>query len=105
MTVVEALAERLGVFKTLDDRNRVGSKPSRPTAVTAVFQRAVVVKSRAVPVPWKVEKIADPTLSMAMAGPTTSNKHYPNSPPAPSPRPKNKVSQNHFLNLESRIAR
>jgi hypothetical protein len=57
MTVVEALAEHLGVFKKLDDRNQVYSKTSRSTAVTAVFQWAVVVKSRAVPVPWKVEKI------------------------------------------------
>jgi hypothetical protein len=31
-------------------------KTSRSTAVTAVFQRAVVVNSRAVPVPWKVPK-------------------------------------------------
>jgi hypothetical protein len=31
-------------------------KTSRLTAVTAVFQRAVVVNSRAVPVPWKVIK-------------------------------------------------
>jgi hypothetical protein len=31
-------------------------KTPRSTAVTAVFQRAVVVNSRAVPVPWKVAK-------------------------------------------------
>jgi hypothetical protein len=46
--VVEALAEHVGVFKKLDDRNQVDSKISHSTAVTAVFQRAVVVNSRAV---------------------------------------------------------
>jgi hypothetical protein len=48
MTVVEALAEHLGVFGKLDDRDQMDSKTTRSTAITAVFQRAVVVNSRAV---------------------------------------------------------
>jgi hypothetical protein len=56
MTVVEALAEHLGVLKKPNDRDQVDSKTTRSTAVTAVFQQAVVVNSRAVPVPWKVSK-------------------------------------------------
>jgi hypothetical protein len=59
--MVKALAEHLEVFKKLDDRNQtlhMHSETPRLTAVTAVFQRAVRVNSRAVPVPWKVAKNA-----------------------------------------------